>query len=293
MSDAGSPGDGADLTECSRPASPLKQPRVFSDRLRSRVRNIGAAIASVAAIGAVIGGLTGYWTTWKVVKTEIFHEGQSLQQKAASRPDVIPRLSLIVLPFANLNKDPEQDYFADGITTDLTTDLGQIPGAFVIGRGTAFTYKNKPVDLKMLGKELGIRWAVQGAVQRTGEYIRLNVSLSDLSTGSDFWSDRFDGDRSNLADLHDQVVARLARSLNVELMRAESQRGKSEHSGNPDAIDLTMRGWAKRFEQPLTQATVRQAIELFDNALRLDPGRCDDREIVEPRYYLKKSMVHI
>ncbi|WFU78592.1 tetratricopeptide repeat protein [Bradyrhizobium sp. CIAT3101] len=274
MSDAGSSGDGADLTEHSGPAPPLKRARFISDRLRYRVSNFGAAIASVAAIGAVIGGLAGYWTTWKVVKTEIFHEGQSLQQKAASRPGVVPRLSLIVLPFANLSKDPEQDYFADGVTTDLTTDLAQIPGAFVIGRGTAFTYKNKPVDLKVLGKELGIRWAVQGAVQRTREYIRLNVSLSDLSTGSDFWSDRFDGDRSNLADLHDQVVARLGRSLNVELMRAESRRGNSEH-GNPDAIDLTMRGWAKRFEQPLTQASMRQAIELFDNALQLDPGHVD------------------
>ena len=256
------------------PVAPKEKSRFVSDRLRHRLRNIGAAVASVAAVGAVGGGLLGYWNVWKTVKTEIFHEGQSLQKDAASRPDVIPRLSLVVLPFANLNNDPEQDYFADGIATDLTTDLGKMPGAFVIGRGTAFTYKNKQVDLKMLGKELGIRWAVQGAVQRSGDHVRVNVSLTDLSTGADFWSDRFEGYRSNLADLQDQIVVRLARSFSVELIQAESRRGQSERSNNPDAIDLAMRGWAK-LNEPRTQASVREAGELFDSALRLDPDNVD------------------
>src|SRR4029079_10623840 len=117
------------------------------------------------------------------------------------------------------------DYFADGITTDLTTDLAQMPGAFVIGRGTAFTYKNKPVDLKTLGKELGIRWAVQGAVQRAGDRVRMNVSLADLSTGRDVWSDRFDGDRTNLAALQEQGTARLpARSHHRHHTHRESAR---------------------------------------------------------------------
>ena len=171
--------------------------------------------------------------------------GQKTQREAAAQPDIAPRLSLVVLPFANLNNDPEQDYFADGITTDLTTDLAQMPGAFVIGRGTAFTYKNKPVDLKTLGKDLGIRWAVQGAVQRAGDRVRMNVSLADLSTGRDVWSDRFDGDRINLAALQEQVTARLARSLNVELIQAESRRSQMDQSTNPDAVDFSMRGWAK------------------------------------------------
>jgi adenylate cyclase len=122
------------------------------------------------------------------------------------------------------------------ITTDLTTDLGRMPGSFMIGRGTAFNYKNKQVDLKMLGNELAIRWAVQGAVQRSGDHVRVNVSLTDLSTSGDFWSDRFDGDRSNLADLQDQIVIRLARSLSIELIQAESRRGESGRSNNPDAV---------------------------------------------------------
>jgi adenylate cyclase len=151
-------------------------------------------------------------------------------------------LFLVVLPFANLNNDPEQDYFADAITTDLTTDLAQMPGAFVIGRGTAFTYKNNQIDFKTLGKDLGIRWAVQGAVRRYSDQVRVNVSLTDLPSGHDVWSDRFDGDRTNSAALQDQITGRLARSLNIELVLAESRRSETDRSRNPDAVDFNMRG---------------------------------------------------
>jgi TolB-like protein len=130
---------------------------------------IGGALASIAAVGAIAGGLVGYWNVWKTLRTEVFPESQKTQREATSRPEIAPRLSLVVLPFVNLNNDPEQDYFADGITTDLTTDLAQMPGAFVIGRGTAFTYKNKQSDFTTLGNDLGIRWAVQGAVRRNGD----------------------------------------------------------------------------------------------------------------------------
>ena len=187
---------------------------------------------------------------------------------------VVPQRSLVVLPFANLNNDPEQDYFADSITTDLTTDLAQMPGAFVIGRGTAFTYKNRQVDLRTLGKDLGIRWAVQGTVRRAGDQVRMNVSLADLSTGRDVWSDRFDGDRMNLAALQDQITAQLARSLNVGLIQAESRRSQMDQSKNPDAMDFSMRGWAKLYE-PRTKLTNAQAKDLFDSALHLDPDNID------------------
>jgi adenylate cyclase len=268
MNDTNTSGTVAALKKDNEP-TPFKE-KSRSSRLRHRLRNAGAVVASIAAVGAAIGGLTGYWNAWKVVRTDIFHESQSLQQNAAAQPGNVPRLSLIVLPFANLNNDPEQDYFADGITTDLTTDLGQMPSAFVIGRGTAFTYKNKHIDLRTLGKELAIRWAVQGTVQRSGDHVRINVFLTDLSTGGDFWSDRFDGERSNLAGLQDQIVARLARSLSIELIEAENRRGQSERSNNLDAVDLAMRGWSK-FYQPRTQVQMREANEFFDNALRLDP----------------------
>lgn len=157
--------------------------------MRARLQLIGGALASIAAVGAIAGGLVGYWTVWKTLRADVFPESQKTQKDATARPDVAPRLSLVVLPFANLNNDAEQDYFADGLTTDLTTDLAQMPDTLVIGRGTAFTYKNKQIDLKALGKDLGIRWAVQGAVQRAGDRVRMNVSLAELSTGRDVWSD--------------------------------------------------------------------------------------------------------
>src|SRR5262249_35496138 len=176
--------------------------------------------------------------------------------------------------FANLNSDPEQDYFADGITTDLTTDLAQMPGAFVIGRGTAFTYKNKQIDLRTLGKDLGIRWEVQGAVRRKGYQVRVKVTLTDIAVVLDVLSDRFDGDRTNLAALQDQITARLARSLNIELIQAESRRSEADPSRNPDATDFTMRGWAKLNE---SQSKIKniQAKDLFDSALRLDPDNVE------------------
>jgi TolB-like protein len=177
-------------------------------RFLGRLKFVGGALASVAAVGAIAGGLVGYWNVWKTVRTDVFREAQKTQKEAAARPDTAPRLSLVVLPFANLNTDPEQDYFADAITTDLTTDLAQMPGSFVIGRETAFTYKKKPIDLKTLGKDLGIRWAVQGAVRRNGDQVRVNVSLTDLQTARDVWSDRFDGDHTNLPVLQDQITAR-------------------------------------------------------------------------------------
>ncbi len=262
------PAPGSDLPD----KAPLD--RNFKRRLWARLQSVGGALASIAAVGAVAGGLVGYWNVWKTVRTDVLQQAQKTQREATARPDIVPRLSLVVLPFANLNNDPEQDYFADGITTDLTTDIGQMPGAFVIGRGTAFTYKSKQIDLKALGKDLGIRWAVQGAVQRVGDQVRMNVSLADLSTGSEVWSDRFDGDRTNLAALQEQVTARLARSLSVQIVEAESRRSKMDKSTNPDAVDFTMRGWAK-FYEPRSKATNAHAKDLFDSALRLDPDNID------------------
>ena len=248
--------------------------RNLKSRLRARMQLIGGALASIAAVGAIAGGLVGYWNVWKTLRADVFPEKQQTQRESTVRPDIAPRLSLVVLPFANLNNDPEQDYFADSITTDLTTDLAQMPGAFVIGRGTAFTYKNKQIDFKTLGKDLGIRWAVQGAVRRNGDQVRVNVSLTDLPSGRDVWSDRFDGDRTNVAALQDQITARLARSLNIELIQAESRRSETDRSRNPDAMDFSMRGWAKLYE-PRSKIQNAQAKDLFDSALRLDPDNVE------------------
>ena len=151
-------------------------------------------------------------------------------------------LSIVVLPFTNLSGDPSQDYFADGITENLTTDLSRIRNSFVIARNTAFTFKGKNIDVKEISKELGVRYVLEGSVQRDQNRVRVNAQLIDGKTGAHLWADRFEEDVADVFKLQDQVVARLANTLGSELVKAEAE--KSTQSGNPDAIDLTMRGWA-------------------------------------------------
>jgi adenylate cyclase len=111
-----------------------------------------------------------------------------------SQPFVAPRLSIVVLPFANLGNDPEQQYFADGVTEDLTTDLSRLAGMFVISRNTAFTYRNKPVDANQIGHELGVRYVLEGSVRRSGNQLRVNTQLIDAETDPHLWAERFDRD---------------------------------------------------------------------------------------------------
>jgi TolB-like protein/DNA-binding winged helix-turn-helix (wHTH) protein len=200
--------------------------------LRGRLKLVGGALASIAAIGAIAGGLNGYWNVWKTVRTDVAREAQKIQGQPTVRAEITLRLSLVVLPFANLNNDPQQDYFADAITTDLTTDLARTPAAFVIGRETAFTYKNKSIDLKQLGTDLGIRWAVRGAVKRNGDQVWVNVSLTDLQTARDIWSDRFDGDYTNLAILQANITARLLCVAHLHLRQYEEAIGQCSRSLN-------------------------------------------------------------
>jgi adenylate cyclase len=159
-----------------------------------------------------------------------------------------------VLPFENLSGDKEQDYFADGITDDLTTDLSHLPDSFVIARNTASTYKGKPVDVKQIGRELGVRYLLEGSVRRLGENITLNAQLISTETGAHVWADRFDGERSKLGELQVDFVSRLANSLGVELVKAESLRAKRERPNNPNAVDLAMQAaalWSSSNYSPL------------------------------------------
>src|SRR5271157_3176743 len=155
----------------------------------------------------------------------------------AAAPAESRHLSIVVLPFANLSGDPAQDYFADGITENLTTDLSRIRDSFVIARNTAFTYKSKQI-----GKELGVRYVLEGSVQRDQNRVRINAQLVDAESGAHLSAERFEEDVADLFKLQDQIVARLANTLGSELVKAEAEKGA--HSKNPDVIDLTMRGWA-------------------------------------------------
>jgi TolB-like protein/class 3 adenylate cyclase/tetratricopeptide (TPR) repeat protein len=194
------------------------------------------------------------------------------------KPAQPAHLSIVVLPFANLSGDPAQDYFADGITENLTTELSRIRDSFVIARNTAFTYKGRTVDAKGIGKELGVRYVLEGSVQRDQNRVRVNAQLIDTETGAHLWADRFDEDVADLFKLQDEVVARLGNALGFELAKAEAER--SARATNPDATDLAMRGWAtmwQSYPQPPKEKRDGHyaALALFDRALKADPNDAD------------------
>ena len=188
-------------------------------------------------------------------------------------PPSAPRLSIVVLPFANIGGDTEQDYFADGVTESLTTDLSRISGSFVIGRRTAFTYKGKAVDLKQIGRELNVRYVLEGSVQRGGNRLRLNVQLIDAEPGNYLWAERFDKPVADLFDMQDEIVSRLANTLNAQLIEAEARR--AERSLHPDAMDLYFQGMAWFNKGVTTPEHMAQARGFFDSALTLDPGNIE------------------
>jgi adenylate cyclase len=179
---------------------------------------------------------------------------------------VAPRLSIVVLPFANLNDDREQQYFADGITEDLTTDLSRIANSFVISRNTAFTYQGKRVDTKQIGRELGVRYVLEGSVRRSGDQVRINAQLIDAETDTHLWAERFDGHTGDLFALQDEVTSWIANALGVELINAEAARPDE----TPDALDYILRGRAAYLKPP-SRDGYADAIRLFEHALALDP----------------------
>ena len=183
-----------------------------------------------------------------------------------------PRLSIVVLPFANIGGGPEQEHFVDGVTESLTTDLSRIQGAVVIACNTAFTYKGKSVDVKTIGRELNVRYVLDGSVQRGGNRIRVNVQLIDAETVNHLWAERFDKPLADLFDMQDEIVARLAGALNAQLVVAEARR--AEKTPTPDSMDFYFQGLAW-FDKGITPDNIAQARSFFDLALSADPDNVD------------------
>jgi TolB-like protein/Tfp pilus assembly protein PilF len=234
------------LLEVGKPAqAKLTKPAV--PKRRSRLVALTAGIVALVAITA------GIW----------------LGVRRASGPEMsatTPRLSLVVLPFANLSGDPAQDYLADVITDQLTTGLSRISGTFVIARSTAFTYKGKPVDVKQVGKNLGVRYVLQGSEQRSGDRVRVNAQLIDAETGGHLWADQFDADRANLLQMQDEIVTRLAHALEIQLSAVDAARVEQTRPGNFDAEDLARRCKARDGSRPLSG----DAFDLCALALQID-----------------------
>jgi TolB-like protein len=192
-------------------------------------------------------------------------------------PKPTPRLSIVVLPLANLSSDPEQKYLAEALTNGLTADLSRIANGFVISRTTAATYAGKLVDIKQIGRELGVRYVLEGSIRRLGDQVQVNVQMIDAESGTHEWADRFEIDRRNLAIAQRNASARLAWSLHLELLAAVNRQIETENSANLDAGDLVLRGWALWATRPETQAQLQDMRRTFERALELEPQSVDAR----------------
>ena len=182
-----------------------------------------------------------------------------------------PRLSIIIIPFQNLSGDPNDDYLADGITDDLTSDLSHIPEAFVIANTSARTYKGRAVDARRIGQEVGVRHVVEGSMRRIGTVLRVNVQLISTETGAHVWSDRFEQSIVDLAAGQDAILARMRGALNITLLQIEAARALRAPSTAPNAFDLILQAWAVRTELP-TQQRADRLQALYEEALRIDPS---------------------
>jgi TolB-like protein/Tfp pilus assembly protein PilF len=204
----------------------------------------------------------------------VVQDSQGVATPAAGKPGRVqtPPLSILVLPFANIGGDPGQSYFVDGVTESLTTDLSRIPGSFVIARNTAFTFKDKAIDVKQVGRDLNVRYALEGSVQRSNTRLRVNVQLIEAETGKHLWAERFDKPVADLFEMQDEIVARLANALDAQLVVAEAYR--AEHLLNPTALDFYFQGRAS-INRAQTPESLTKAKGYFAKALAIDPNNIE------------------
>jgi adenylate cyclase len=230
----------------------------------------------MAAAAAVLVVAVGAWWFWPVTRSPPTQTVTAAPTAApVAQPFVAPRLSIVVLPFVNLSNDPEQQYFVDGVTDDLTTDLSRIAHSFVISRNTAFTYRNKPIDTKQIGRELGVRYVLEGSVRRSGNQLRVNTQLIDAESDTHLWTVRFDRDTSDLFAGQKEITSKIAAWLNVELIKTEASR-PTEH---PDALEYMLRGRATGFK-PASRESYAERITMFERALALDPGSAEAQSLL-------------
>ena len=227
--------------------------------------------AAVAALLIVLAG--GAWWLLRTDRpTSVPTKASTPIASSAGAPAEVGHLSIVVLPFANLSNDLAQDYFADGLTENLTTDLSRLSGSFVIARNTAFTFKGKNVDARELGKELGVRYVLEGSVQRDAGRMRVNVQLIDAESGKHLWAERFDKSLADLFEMQDEIVARLANQLGTELTSAEAHR--AERASTPDSMDLFFQGLAS-INKGINVENMAHARDYFERALAVDPNNLD------------------
>jgi len=241
--------------EPDRSAMPPRPARAPKGR---RTLHALLALAIAAAIGAI---------AWAWLGRTPPAPPLPVAETAPAKP---PPLSIVVLPFNNIGGEPSEDFLADALTEDITTDLSRIVGSFVIARNTAFAYKGKAADVRTLGQELGVGYVLEGSIRRAGTRLRISVQLIDAETGAHLWAERFDTDRTNAEGVETLVTGRITTSLNQELVAAESRRAQRAGDLATDANEFAMRGW-HAFNRENSPETNAEARLLFGRALDLDP----------------------
>ena len=285
-----SPGNGASPRGDALSDAP-PEPRAERDLLQAEAKPVsGAAIDQMKAWAPKLGGLL---LLWPAVAALFFLAAASswfvFAGKGAKTTEAA-RLSIVVLPFVNLSGDPAQDHLVDALTDELTTSLarmsGTISGLFVIARNTAITYKGKPVDAKAIGKDLGVRYVLEGSVQPSGNQVRVNAQLVDADSGAHLWAEQFDTPQADLLQTQDEIVTVLARAMELQLPQAEAARAKRTRAASPDAEDMALQGFAAVVKGGYVGKEADAGYALCEQALRVDPNNVRALWVLSMKFHL-------
>jgi TolB-like protein/Flp pilus assembly protein TadD len=243
------------LTESADDGKMIGEKKAKSRKFRS------AAFGALALIILVVGALV-IWNNYFRVQIE----PASVDKMTFPLPD---KPSIAVLPFENLSGDSKQEYFSDGMTDDLITDLSKISGLFVIARNSTFTYKGKPVKIQQVSEELGVRYVLEGSVRKAGARVRINAQLIDATTGGHLWAERYDGNLADVFALQDKVTQNIVAALAVTLTAGEQEYARWQETDNVAAYDLFLQGWTQYIRR--TPDGFAKAVSHFKKAIELDP----------------------
>ena len=266
--------------------------RAEHDLLEAEAKLVShAAIDQTKASASKLGGVAVLWPAVAALLFLAAASGWFVFAGTGAKTTEAARLSIVVLPFVNLSGDPAQDYLVDALTDELTTSLarmsGTISGVFVIARNTAMTYKGKPVDAKAIGKDLGVRYVLEGSVQPSGNQVKVNAQLIDAGSGAHLWAEQFDTPRADLLQTQDEIVTVLARAMELQLPQAEAARAKRTRAASPDAEDMALQGFAAVVKGGFVGKEADAGYALCEQALRVDPNNVRALWVLSMKFHLR------
>ncbi|MBI3796115.1 MAG: tetratricopeptide repeat protein [Deltaproteobacteria bacterium] len=246
-------------------------------KLSRRVGTVVLVLVSVMLLGGIVTFL------YPSLPKLITHHSSLITQEAQPPLSLPDKPSLVVLPFVNMSGDPEQEYFSDGITEDITADLSKISAFFVIARNSAFTYKGKAVKVQDIGREMGVRYVLEGSVRKAGEQVRVTAQLIDGSSGGHVWSERYDRPLTDIFAVQDEIVQQLVTTLRVEVQEAEQERVRRIPTTNLTAYDAYLRG--VEYLEPYTKEAIAKARQMFEQVIALDPQYASAYALLSATYW--------